>query len=116
MCVKKRVQLLVALSQNATRVSIYRVLKSLLATSKVALSFGVECMRRITTRKVSQVKSIDFRAISKTDRLLIDTYVNIFHCDGCSKELADESWFTCVPCASSYFSSFDLCTEVINFI
>ncbi|KAI9256415.1 hypothetical protein EDC94DRAFT_523179 [Helicostylum pulchrum] len=40
-----------------------------------------------------------------------DTYVNVFNCDGCSKKLVDESWFTCVPCASSYFSSFDLCTE-----
>ncbi|KAI8090612.1 hypothetical protein BDF21DRAFT_460039 [Thamnidium elegans] len=40
-----------------------------------------------------------------------DTYVNVFNCDGCSKKLVDESWFTCVPCASSYFSSFDLCAE-----
>ncbi|KAI7896252.1 uncharacterized protein EV154DRAFT_411870 [Mucor mucedo] len=40
-----------------------------------------------------------------------DTYVNIFNCDGCNKKLVDESWFTCVPCASSYFSSFDLCSE-----
>lgn len=44
--------------------------------------------------------------------MLIDTYVNVFNCDGCSKKLVDESWFTCVPCASSYFSSFDLCSEV----
>lgn len=40
-----------------------------------------------------------------------DTYVNIFNCDGCNKQLLEESWFTCVPCASSYFSSFDLCSE-----
>ncbi|KAI9265087.1 hypothetical protein BDA99DRAFT_507676 [Phascolomyces articulosus] len=40
-----------------------------------------------------------------------DTYVNIFKCDGCNKQMEDESWFTCLPCASGYFSSFDLCTE-----
>ncbi|KAI8988488.1 hypothetical protein BDF20DRAFT_855924 [Mycotypha africana] len=38
-----------------------------------------------------------------------DTYVNIFSCDGCKKQMDDESWFTCVSCAS-YFSSFDLCS------
>ncbi|KAI8149976.1 hypothetical protein BJV82DRAFT_585375 [Fennellomyces sp. T-0311] len=40
-----------------------------------------------------------------------DTYVNIFKCDGCNKQMEDESWFTCLPCASGYFSSFDLCAE-----
>ncbi|KAI9313150.1 hypothetical protein BX666DRAFT_1980104 [Dichotomocladium elegans] len=40
-----------------------------------------------------------------------DTYVNIFKCDGCQKQMEDESWFTCLPCASGYFSSFDLCAE-----
>ncbi|KAL0083611.1 hypothetical protein J3Q64DRAFT_1138071 [Phycomyces blakesleeanus] len=43
-----------------------------------------------------------------------DTYVNIFNCDGCSKRLEDETWFTCIPCASSYFSSFDLCAECFH--
>ncbi|KAI9498996.1 hypothetical protein BDB00DRAFT_753869 [Zychaea mexicana] len=40
-----------------------------------------------------------------------DTYVNIFKCDGCNRQMEDESWFTCLPCASGYFSSFDLCAE-----
>ncbi|KAI7859297.1 hypothetical protein BDC45DRAFT_564763 [Circinella umbellata] len=40
-----------------------------------------------------------------------DTYVNIFKCDGCNIQMKDESWFTCLPCASGYFSSFDLCAE-----
>ncbi|KAG0171140.1 hypothetical protein DFQ30_001412 [Apophysomyces sp. BC1015] len=43
-----------------------------------------------------------------------DTYVNIFNCDGCSKRLEDESWFSCLQCASSYFSSFDLCSECFD--
>ncbi|KAI9306841.1 hypothetical protein BJ944DRAFT_238379 [Cunninghamella echinulata] len=41
----------------------------------------------------------------------IDTYVNVFHCDGCNKKLDEESWYSCLPCATSYFSSFDLCAE-----
>ncbi|KAI8875798.1 hypothetical protein K501DRAFT_327341 [Backusella circina FSU 941] len=40
-----------------------------------------------------------------------DTYVNIFNCDGCSKKLEEETWFTCVQCATSYFSTFDLCVD-----
>ncbi|KAI8379148.1 uncharacterized protein BYT42DRAFT_593398 [Radiomyces spectabilis] len=40
-----------------------------------------------------------------------DTYVNIFKCDGCEKQMEEESWFTCLPCASSYFSSYDLCSD-----
>ncbi|KAI8342076.1 hypothetical protein BC941DRAFT_415299 [Chlamydoabsidia padenii] len=41
----------------------------------------------------------------------IDTYVNVFSCDGCNKKLEEDSWYTCLPCASSYFSSFDLCAD-----
>ncbi|KAI7883175.1 hypothetical protein K492DRAFT_235544 [Lichtheimia hyalospora FSU 10163] len=40
-----------------------------------------------------------------------DTYVNVFKCDGCQKQMQDESWYTCLPCASSYFRSYDLCAE-----
>ncbi|KAI8061150.1 hypothetical protein BC940DRAFT_336987 [Gongronella butleri] len=44
----------------------------------------------------------------------IDTYVNVFNCDGCGKQMEDESWYTCLPCASDYFSSFDLCGECFD--
>ncbi|ORX49517.1 hypothetical protein DM01DRAFT_1409486 [Hesseltinella vesiculosa] len=44
----------------------------------------------------------------------IDTYVNVFHCDGCNKNMENESWYSCVPCATSYFSSFDLCAECFD--
>ncbi|ORY92997.1 hypothetical protein BCR43DRAFT_496172 [Syncephalastrum racemosum] len=43
-----------------------------------------------------------------------DTYVNIFKCDGCKKEMGEETWFSCVPCAAAYFSSFDLCAECFD--
>ncbi|GAN06533.1 DNA methylase N-4 [Mucor ambiguus] len=42
-----------------------------------------------------------------------DAYINVFHCDGCSKRFSnDETWLTCEQCSlDNYFSSFDLCKE-----
>ncbi|KAI7898479.1 uncharacterized protein BX663DRAFT_555836 [Cokeromyces recurvatus] len=77
--------------------------------SKCSRSFHLPC----TQKPVSYFKNgvIFWCGIHEAYYNKIDTYVNIFNCDGCNKELADESWFTCVPCSQSYFSSFDLCME-----
>ncbi|KAG2182854.1 hypothetical protein INT44_005835 [Umbelopsis vinacea] len=40
-----------------------------------------------------------------------DTYVNIFHCDACSRKMEQNTWFSCLPCSQEYFSTFDLCLE-----
>ncbi|KAI9470552.1 MAG: hypothetical protein EXX96DRAFT_491184 [Benjaminiella poitrasii] len=77
--------------------------------SKCSRSFHLPC----TQKPVNYFRNgvIFWCGIHEAYYNKIDTYVNIFNCDGCSKELADESWFTCVPCSQSYFSSFDLCSE-----
>jgi hypothetical protein len=106
---KRKEPLLVVLSPSVIRVFTSLVLKSPRATLRVVLYFGVESMKRITIKKVKFNTLLSLKLLIIH---LIDTYVNIFNCDGCSKKLVEESWFTCVPCASSYFSSFDLCTEV----
>lgn len=48
------------------------------------------------------------------DDAKLDVYINVFHCDGCSKKFSDdETWLTCGQCSlENYFSSFDLCKEV----
>ncbi|KAI8997788.1 hypothetical protein BDB01DRAFT_714441 [Pilobolus umbonatus] len=80
--------------------------------SKCSKSFHLPCSQK----PVSYFKSgvIFWCSVHEAYYNKIDTYVNIFNCDGCNKKMDNESWFTCVPCASNYFSSFDLCSECFD--
>ncbi|CAG8718088.1 6471_t:CDS:10, partial [Cetraspora pellucida] len=40
-----------------------------------------------------------------------EMYNEIYRCDVCSRELQADKWWTCKPCESNFFSSFDLCPQ-----
>ncbi|CAG8450393.1 7504_t:CDS:10 [Gigaspora rosea] len=40
-----------------------------------------------------------------------EMYNEIYRCDVCSCELQADKWWTCKPCESNFFSSFDLCPQ-----
>ncbi|KAI8638993.1 hypothetical protein BD408DRAFT_446320 [Parasitella parasitica] len=82
--------------------------------SKCSKSFHLPC----TKKPVSNFKNgvIFWCSVHEAVHEKKDAYINVFHCDACSKQLSkDESWFTCESCSLvNYFSSFDLCKECYN--
>ncbi|CAJ0747693.1 5493_t:CDS:10 [Entrophospora sp. SA101] len=41
-------------------------------------------------------------------------YNEVYRCDVCSCELQADKWWTCKPCESKFFTSFDLCQQKIK--
>ncbi|CAG8480067.1 2332_t:CDS:10, partial [Dentiscutata erythropus] len=76
---------------------------------KCTKSFHLPC----TDKPLSHFEMgvIFYCPIHESRYLKKEMYNEIYRCDVCSCELQADKWWTCKPCESNFFSSFDLCPQ-----